>query len=191
MRGLVRAGRPRARAEAATGGRDLAGRLRALTGPEQSALLLDLVRAEAATVLGHATPDAIGPAQAFNEVGFDSLTAVELRNRLTEATGHRLPATAIFDYPDPTALAGFLRAQLVPDGAQAAPAILAELESLERSLTETVVEPELHSQVAARLEVLVAKWRTMRGASATDHDLDLDQASDDEIFSLIDTELGL
>ncbi|MGB2572479.1 SDR family NAD(P)-dependent oxidoreductase [Micromonospora citrea] len=191
MRGLVRRERPRARTEAAAGGRDLAGRLRALTGPEQSALLLDLVRAEAATVLGHATPDAIGPAQAFNEVGFDSLTAVELRNRLTEATGHRLPATAIFDYPDPTALAGFLRAQLVPDGAEAAPAILAELEGLERSLTETVVEPELHSQVAARLEVLVAKWRTMRGASATDHDLDLDQASDDEIFSLIDTELGL
>ncbi|WP_432957857.1 SDR family NAD(P)-dependent oxidoreductase [Micromonospora haikouensis] len=191
MRGLVRRERPRARAEAATGGRDLAGRLRALTTGEQSALLLDLVRAEAATVLGHASPDAVKPAQAFNEIGFDSLTAVELRNRLTEATGHRLPATAIFDYPDPTALAGFLRAQLVPDGGQAAPAILAELENLERSLAETVVEAELHTQVAARLEVLVAKWRTMRGASATDHDLDLDQASDDEIFSLIDTELGL
>ncbi|SCF11063.1 Acyl transferase domain-containing protein [Micromonospora haikouensis] len=193
MRGLVRRARPRARAEAAPGGRDLAGRLRALTTGEQSALLLDLVRAEAATVLGHTSTDAVKPAQAFNEIGFDSLTAVELRNRLTEATGHRLPATAIFDYPDPTALAGFLRAQLVPDGGQAAPAILAELESLERSLAETVVEAELHTQVAARLEVLVAKWRTMRGASATDHDLDLDldQASDDEIFSLIDTELGL
>ncbi|MEU8191364.1 type I polyketide synthase, partial [Micromonospora carbonacea] len=193
MRGLVRRVRPRARAEAATGGRDLADRLRALTAGEQSALLLDLVRAEAATVLGHASPDAVKPAQAFNEIGFDSLTAVELRNRLTEATGHRLPATAIFDYPDPTALAGFLRAQLVPDAGQAAPAILAELENLERSLAETVVEAELHTQVAARLEVLVAKWRTMRGASATDHDLDLDldQASDDEIFSLIDTELGL
>ncbi|WP_431903491.1 SDR family NAD(P)-dependent oxidoreductase [Micromonospora carbonacea] len=193
MRGLVRRVRPRARAGAATGGRDLADRLRALTAGEQSALLLDLVRAEAATVLGHASPDAVRPAQAFNEIGFDSLTAVELRNRLTEATGHRLPATAIFDYPDPTALAGFLRAQLVPDGGQAAPAILAELENLERSLAETVVEAELHTQVAARLEVLVAKWRTMRGASATDHDLDLDldQASDDEIFSLIDTELGL
>ncbi|MFG3702655.1 SDR family NAD(P)-dependent oxidoreductase [Micromonospora sp. NPDC047620] len=191
MRGLVRRERPRARSATAGGGRDLAGRLRALTAAEQSALLLDLVRAEAATVLGHASPDAIRPGQAFNEIGFDSLTAVELRNRLAEATGHRLPATVIFDYPDPTALAGHLRAQLVPDGGEAVPAILTELESLERALTETVVEPELHTQVAARLEVLVAKWRTMRGASASDDDLDLDDASDDEIFSLIDQELGL
>ncbi|MEU4371375.1 SDR family NAD(P)-dependent oxidoreductase [Micromonospora chersina] len=191
MRGLVRGTRPRARAGAAGGGTDLAGRLRALTGAEQSALLLDLVRAEAAAVLGHGSPDAVRETQAFHELGFDSLTAVELRNRLTEATGERLPATAVFDYPDPGALAAYLRSRLVPDGAQAAPAVLAELERLERALAETTVEPELHSQVAGRLEVLVAKWRTMRGASATDHDLDLEQASDDEIFSLIDTELGL
>ncbi|GAB3085358.1 SDR family NAD(P)-dependent oxidoreductase [Micromonospora schwarzwaldensis] len=190
MRGLVRVDRPKARA-ATTGGGDLAGRLRALTGAEQSALLLDLVRATAAAVLGHGSPDAIREGQAFHELGFDSLTAVELRNRLTEATGERLPATAVFDYPDPAALAGYLRSRLVPDGAQAAPAVLAELERLERALAETTVEAELHTQVAARLEVLVAKWRTMRGASATDDDLDLDRASDDEIFSLIDTELGL
>ncbi|MFI6229761.1 SDR family NAD(P)-dependent oxidoreductase [Micromonospora echinospora] len=191
MRGLVRRERPRSRATAGTGGPDLAGRLRALTATEQSAYLLDLVRAEAATVLGHGSPDAIRPDQAFNEIGFDSLTAVELRNRLTEATGERLPATAIFDYPDPTALAAFLRSRLVPDGGEATPAILAELENLERTLAETTVEADLHTQVTARLEVLVAKWRTMRGASTSDHDLDLDQASDDEIFSLIDTELGL
>ncbi|MFF5173647.1 SDR family NAD(P)-dependent oxidoreductase [Micromonospora sp. NPDC000089] len=190
MRGLVRADRPKARATT-TGGGDLAGRLRALTGAEQSALLLDLVRATAAAVLGHGSPDAIREGQAFHELGFDSLTAVELRNRLTEATGERLPATAVFDYPDPAALAAYLRSRLAPDGAQAAPAVLTELERLERALAETTVEAELHTQVAARLEVLVAKWRTMRGASASDDDLDLDRASDDEIFSLIDTELGL
>ncbi|WP_174530315.1 acyl carrier protein, partial [Micromonospora maritima] len=170
---------------------DLGARLRALTGAEQAALLLDLVRATAAAVLGHGSPDAIREGQAFHEMGFDSLTAVELRNRLTEATGERLPATAVFDYPDPAALAAYLRSRLVPDGGQAAPAVLAELERLERALAETTVEADLHGQVAARLEVLVAKWRTMRGASADDHDLDLDRASDDEIFSLIDTELGL
>ncbi|MFI7221131.1 SDR family NAD(P)-dependent oxidoreductase [Micromonospora maritima] len=191
MRGLVRPDRPRARAGAATGGADLGARLRALTGAEQAALLLDLVRATAAAVLGHGSPDAIREGQAFHEMGFDSLTAVELRNRLTEATGERLPATAVFDYPDPAALAAYLRSRLVPDGGQAAPAVLAELERLERALAETTVEADLHTQVAARLEVLVAKWRTMRGASAGDHDLDLDRASDDEIFSLIDTELGL
>ncbi|MEU6075152.1 phosphopantetheine-binding protein, partial [Micromonospora sp. NPDC047074] len=178
---------------AAGGGQDLAGRLRTLTGPEQDALLLDLVRAEAAAVLGHATVDAVRPGQAFNELGFDSLTAVELRNRLTTATGQRLPATAIFDHPNPIALAGLLREQLLPDVGPAVPVVLTELENLERSLGEAVIDPELHTQIAARLEVLVAKWRTMPGASAADPDLDLDldQASDDEIFSLIDTELGL
>ncbi|WP_328348261.1 SDR family NAD(P)-dependent oxidoreductase [Micromonospora sp. NBC_00421] len=191
MRGLVRRERPRSRATAVAGGQDLAGRLRALTATQRSAFLLDLVRAEAAAVLGHASPDAIRPEQAFNEIGFDSLTAVELRNRLTEVTGERLPATAVFDYPEPTALAAFLRSRLVPDDAEATAAILTELENLERTLVETTVGADLHIQVTARLEVLVAKWRTMRGASTTDHDLDLDQASDDEIFSLIDTELGL
>ncbi|WP_234334666.1 beta-ketoacyl reductase [Streptomyces sp. NRRL B-1347] len=116
LRGLVRAGRQAARA--ADGGdkrRRLTDRLTGLAPAEQEALLLDLVRARAAVVLGHAGPSGVQPDMAFNEVGFDSLTAVELRNRLREATGLKLPATLIFDYPNPLALARYLHRELLPD----------------------------------------------------------------------------
>ncbi|WP_374025774.1 SDR family NAD(P)-dependent oxidoreductase [Mycobacterium sp. HNNTM2301] len=100
----------------------LAHRLHGLPEPEQHAVLLDLVRSHIATVLGNTTPEAIDPDKAFQDLGFDSLTAVEMRNRLKTATGLALSPTLIFDYPTPNGLAGYIRGELAGAPQEVAPA---------------------------------------------------------------------
>ncbi len=124
LRGLVGHSRRAVPAAAAPQG-DVAQRLAGLGQAEQDQFLLDLVRRHAATVLGHTTVNLVEAGRAFKEVGFDSLTAVELRNRLTAATGVRLPATVVFDHPNPVALAWHLRAELTGHPTAAASAVAA------------------------------------------------------------------
>ncbi|MGH3242963.1 MAG: type I polyketide synthase, partial [Spirillospora sp.] len=86
----------------------MAMRLAGLAEAERVEALLQLVRTHVASVLGHGSADAIQPDRPFKELGFDSLSAVELRNALRGETGLRLPATLVFDYPTSRAVAGFL-----------------------------------------------------------------------------------
>ncbi|GAB3152883.1 hypothetical protein GCM10027258_54670 [Amycolatopsis stemonae] len=112
LRGVVRTTVRRRAAAAAPA--DLRERLAAASGEHRREALLELVCAQVGAVLGYG-PESVDPARVFKELGFDSLTAVELRNRLSTASGVRLPATLIFDYPTPAALAGYLGEELFPE----------------------------------------------------------------------------
>ncbi|MGW2162063.1 type I polyketide synthase [Nonomuraea sp. NPDC001699] len=116
LRGLVRGGR-RSAASGSAVAATLLQRLAPLDEDRRTEALLDLVRTEVAIVLGHASPGTVEVRREFRELGFDSLTAVELRNRLNTVTGLRLPATLVFDYPTPAVLVDFLLAELLGEGA--------------------------------------------------------------------------
>ncbi|MFD0417095.1 SDR family NAD(P)-dependent oxidoreductase [Streptomyces sp. NPDC127108] len=98
---------------AADGQESLAERLAGIAPEDREQFLVDVVRANVAAVLGYPSPESVDAAKAFKELGFDSLTSVELRNRLGGATALRLPASLVFDYPTPVALAAHLRTELL------------------------------------------------------------------------------
>ncbi|MBP2706928.1 hypothetical protein JOL79_24270 [Microbispora sp. RL4-1S] len=189
LRGLVRRPTVRAAAPAAV---PVVQRLTGLSADDQRGLLLDLVLGHVATVLGYSGGQAIEPTRGFLDLGFDSLTAVELRNGLTAATGLRLPATVIFDYPTPGDLAGHLHDQLAPAVAppSALPVLpaLAELDRFEATLAGDGLDPAVRDEIAGRLRKLLAAWQPAEDDEVADR---LGEASDEEMFAFIDNELGL
>ncbi|MEV0375233.1 phosphopantetheine-binding protein, partial [Streptomyces sp. NPDC050636] len=200
LRGLIRT-RTR-RSGVAAGDESAAGfaqRLAGLPLAEGHEVVLEAVRGQVAVVLSHDGAAEIDPERAFQDLGFDSLTAIELRNRLSTLTGIRLPATLLFDYPTPAELVDHLHARIAPEASSGPEALLGELERLEKTFGGLDITEEIHEQIAGRLEVLKAKWNALRdtGAAAeyeespSDEDFDFESASDDEVFDLLDKELGL
>jgi acyl transferase domain-containing protein/short-subunit dehydrogenase/acyl carrier protein len=186
LRGLVRVpARPAQQADTS-----LRERLAELPEADREQVLLDLVGKHVAAVLGHDSATTIEPDRAFKELGFDSLTAVELRKQLSLATGLQLPATLIFDYPTSQDVAEHLREQLQPGEFDPAQQLLVEIGRLEASLTATEVNGS-RPKVTARLEALLRKWRDSEEIAAPEPTATYEEATDDELFAALDNELGI
>ncbi|PPT12090.1 polyketide synthase [Streptomyces cinnamoneus] len=197
LRGLVRVPVRRAAAPAATeqpSGADLRSRLAAAHEGERRHILLDLVRATAAAVLGFADKNEVEAHRGFLELGLNSLTAVELRNRLGAAAGLTLPVTVMFDHPSAGEMAGFLGEQLLrdqrPEGSQAT--VHGDLDRIEASLAGGVLDEQERDAVTARLQELLAKFGDGSGGGAGRSALadQLADVSDDDLFDIIDNGLG-
>ncbi|GAB2697738.1 type I polyketide synthase [Kitasatospora kifunensis] len=189
---------PEVQGLAASGGADnavpdgFAQKLAGLTGGERKRALVDLVCTQAATVLGYGAVGGIEPSTAFRDLGFDSLTSVDLRNRLSTAAGVSLPATLIFDYATPAALAEHLGTELGEgDGGSSADSLLAELDRLEAAFGALKVEEIEQGRFTARLQTMLnGLTETLSAAGGESVAGRLENASADDIFAFIDNELG-
>jgi acyl transferase domain-containing protein/acyl carrier protein len=193
LSGLIRA--PARRAADAQG--SLNSKLSAAPESEWDAIVAELVRAHVAGVLGHASSAAVDPQRPFKEAGFDSLAAVELRNRLSQATGLKLPSTLVFDHPTPAAVAALVRAKVAPNGSSP-PALDAQLDGLEAMLASIAGDEHARTRAEERLRMLNARIKSfLTGAANGDAaggeqpaEDDLESVSDDELFEIIEKEFG-
>nr|WP_323183774.1 SDR family NAD(P)-dependent oxidoreductase [Streptomyces canus] len=165
-----------------------AARFAAMTEEEQTTSTERLVLAAVAAVLGHTTPESVPLGTPFLDLGFDSLIAVELRNRLTAATGIRLSAAAVFNHPTPKALAEHVRERSIAAHVPDAGDLLAQLDQWEEALTRLNLQGEDGERLAVRLGELLDRTGGSRPPS-TGATNSLEAATDDEMFDFIDNDL--
>ncbi|MFE1328749.1 SDR family NAD(P)-dependent oxidoreductase [Streptomyces sp. NPDC058741] len=189
------AGTPAADTPEAPADGGLRARVARLAPADRHAAVLDAVLAQAALVIGHDSPDSLDPEGGFLDSGFNSLTAVELRNRIGALVGVRLPATLMFDYPTPERLAAHLLERLAPDDRPVGSSLLGQLDSLEAQFTGATVDGTLQDQLRARLRRLLDR---LDGAPLPDPaglpetataGPDTDEVSDDELRAFLEGDL--
>jgi polyketide synthase 7 len=175
----------------------LSTRLRGLSAEQRHRELIELVCSSAATVLGHPSTSEVSPDREFQDLGFDSLTAVELRNRLKAATGLTLSPTLIFDYPTPLALAEHLEAGLATTGTADAerPDRMARFNDIARELQALIDQPDWDPHDKAKLTLRMQTLLTALSApppepEPADSYEDLSTATDSELFAILDEEVG-
>ncbi|MEU7575892.1 type I polyketide synthase, partial [Micromonospora sp. NPDC049240] len=194
LHGLVRTtvGAGPATAPAGDAAAALRDTLAATAEADRDRVLSDLVRTHAAAVLGYASIRDVDEEKGFVELGFDSLTAVEFRNRLSAATGLRLPSTLIYDRPTTAAMVTHLRGALLAERSTSALTVLGELNKLETAMRAIADDDTDRAAVAVRLRELLSLW-TYADGGADDPaagDGNLSSASAEELFHLLDDELG-
>ncbi|WP_425554973.1 type I polyketide synthase [Kitasatospora putterlickiae] len=193
LRGLVSAPVRRTAASAAApraaGPASWTGRIEGATGRRGLDVVKDLLCQEIADVLGHPESEAIDTGTEFRALGLDSLTLVELRNRLNAATGLRLPVNVLFDRPTPDDLAAHLLEALEPEQPDPVSRILADADRMEEALKLFAGEREDRTRITTRLTRILRAWQREQDETAEPVD-DLDHATDDELFDALDNELS-
>ncbi|WZH98837.1 acyl carrier protein [Micromonospora sp. FIMYZ51] len=164
-----------------------------MSAEDQRRTLVQLVRTHIAAVLRYDDLSEVEPTRAVKDLGFESVTAVELRNRLAAASGLRLPATLVFDYPTAVDIAGFLRSELDLDGGEEP--LEVQLDRLEALSAELNGDSLARSRTAARLRAIAARLTDDGAATQTTTAQtvaeQLDHASADDVIAFINKELGV
>ncbi|MFD8085622.1 beta-ketoacyl reductase, partial [Kitasatospora sp. NPDC059722] len=202
LRGLVPlrvppapAGRPAASAPA--GGDNTPPWVRTLSGTAEAdrpRTVRELVRARVTEVLGRPANRPVPTDRGLMDLGFDSLTAVDLRNRIGADTGLRLPTTVLFDHPTVDALAAHVHGELADRLPGATAELLTRIAELEAAVngTGTPLDEEARERVTARLSSVLARLSPdPHGTGPATTTAQVEHASDDELFELIDGQLGL
>uniref|UniRef100_UPI00245640EE type I polyketide synthase n=1 Tax=Nocardia carnea TaxID=37328 RepID=UPI00245640EE len=182
MRGMVRASNVGAAPTAGVSA-ELVSRLAGLAADERRKVLVELVSSHVGAVLGFGRGEPVDARASFLDLGFDSLAAVELRNRLAGVTGVGLPATVAYDNPTPESVAEYIDGCLPTDTGDAAPDVVARVEALESALAGLGHDSAEHRMAVRRIRQLAARFDTALPSTVP--------TADDELFAFIDSDLGL